>query len=64
MQIKMTITLHMNEQQLRDWANEYGLSKDEAPTDATEHLGGLVHAAIKQVQQVEEFTTVTGFTVK
>lgn len=64
MQIKMNVTLHMTDEQMRSWANEYGLDMSEVASDATEHLAGLVHEQIKQMSHVREFTSLTGFTVK
>lgn len=64
MQVKMSVTLHLSDEQMHAWANEYGLDMEEVATDATEHLGALVHEAIKQVPHVGEFASLTGFTVK
>lgn len=64
MQIKMSVTLHMSDEQMRSWADEYGLDMNEVAADAREMIAGLVHEQIKQMMHVREFTSLTGFTVK
>lgn len=63
MQIKLNITLHMSNEQMRSWANEYGLDMNEVSADAREMIAGLVHEQVKQMPHVREFTSLTGFTV-
>ena len=64
MQIKMTVTLHLSADQMRAWANEYGLDADEVADDAREHLSALVYEHVKQIPHVGEFASLTDFTVK
>lgn len=63
MDIKISFTLSMNDDNLKDWALEYGLDMSEVASDATNHLAGLVQEAVKGVSHVEEFATVKHFRV-
>lgn len=64
MKIKVSFELVMSDANLRAWANEYGLSMDEVASDATDHLGELVNAAVKGIMQVEDFATLRNYQVK
>jgi hypothetical protein len=64
MEIKISLTLSMNDEQMHAWANEYGLDMDEVSSDATGHISEIVHATIKNIPHVQDFTRVTGFMVK
>lgn len=64
MDIQITIKLHMDDTQLRDWAHTYGLDMSDASSDATGHIGELLKAAVEMQPHVKEFTTITKFAVK
>jgi hypothetical protein len=64
MEIKISFTLNMNDEQMHAWANEYGLDMGEVSSDATGHIGEIVQATVKSIPHVQDFTRVTGFTVK
>lgn len=63
MKIKISFELEMSPENLKDWANEYGLGMVEASSDATNHLGALIFEQVKTMQHVEQFATVKHFRV-
>lgn len=62
--IRISFELEMTPENLKDWANEYGLDLAEASSDATGHLGDLVRAAVKGIMQVEDFATLRNYHVR
>lgn len=62
--IRISFELEMTPENLKDWANEYGLDLSEASSDATGHLGDLVRAAVKGIMQVEDFATLRNYHVR
>lgn len=64
MDIEISFTLHLDDNQMKDWALEYGLNLSEVASDATNHLGALVLENIKTMMHVEQFTTVKNYHVK
>lgn len=64
MKIHISFELEMTPENLKDWANEYGLDLSEAASDATGHLGELVNAAVKGIMQVEDFATLRNYHVR
>lgn len=64
MKIQISMTLNMNDEQMRSWANEYGLDTEEVPQDARNMIGDIVKEAIERTYHVPEFTTITRYTVK
>jgi hypothetical protein len=64
MDIKISFTLSMNDDNLKDWALEYGLDMSEVSSDATNHLGELVREHVKAIQHVEEFASLKNFRVQ
>lgn len=64
MNIKVSINLHMSDEQLQSWANEYGLSADEVEADAHGTISDIIREHVEQIYHVAEFTTITRYTVK
>lgn len=64
MQITMTLTLNMSDDQRKAWANEYGLDLSEVNEDATNHLSEIVVEQVKHLPHVRDFTSITGFMVE
>lgn len=64
MGIKISFELDMTPDDLRSWANEYGLEMDEAASDAAHHLGELVREHVKAISQVQEFAKVKNYQVR
>jgi hypothetical protein len=64
MKIKVSFELEMSPDNLRDWANEYGLDMSEVANDATHHLGELIRETVKGMSHVEEFTFMKNYRVQ
>ncbi len=62
MKIQLTVTLELNEDQKRAWANKYGLGMDEVASDATQYLGALVREHIEQMPHLQmEYASLADF---
>ena len=64
MKMNISVTVTMSDEQLRSWANEYGLAIVEAEADARNMIGDLVEEAVKRVPHVRDFVTVTDYQVQ
>jgi len=64
MKIKISFELEMNDDNLKGWANEYGLDASEVASDATHHLGELVREHVKAIHHVEEFASLKNYQVR
>lgn len=61
MQIKIAITFEMDADQLKNWADKYGLDQSEAASDADKRIRSLVQEHIEQMFQMTDFTTIKRF---